>query len=102
MKTYLATDDVVNAVDAVIEALHVEPDERVAFGEASQDFLNVMQQWSIENDRQDWPPLSTLVALETELLDFGNASDLDIDRAAAVSTVRDYLVQAKADQAKLN
>jgi hypothetical protein len=60
-------------------------------------------EWSVEHDRQDWPPLSTLVALELELV--GNATEDDdewIDRAAAVKTVRDYYTQARAERAKLN
>ena len=65
MKTYLATDDVLDAIDALIEALQVEPDERVAFAEASNHFLTAMAKWTEENERQDWPPLATLVALET-------------------------------------
>ena len=58
------------------------------------------QEWTVENERQDWPPLATLVALEQELL--GNATAPDdewINRVAAVKTVRDFLIQAKAEQA---
>ncbi len=50
-------------------------------------FLSVMEKWSTDHQREDWPPLATLVALETELL--GNVTDLDVARAAGVKTVRE-------------
>jgi hypothetical protein len=103
MKTFLATDDVLEAIDEVIEALQVEPDERAAFGEAAQKFLGVMAEWSVKHDRTDWPPLSTLVALEHELL--SNAAEADdewIHRAAAVKTVRDHIIWTRAERASMN
>jgi hypothetical protein len=103
MKTYLATDDVIEAVDDVVDACQVKPDERAAFAEAGRHFVRVMREWSIENERQDWPALAVLVALEQELV--GNAIEDDdewINRAAAVRTVRDYYTQARAEKAKMN
>ena len=40
MNTYLATDDVLDAIDALIEALQLEPDERAAFAEARPTLLS--------------------------------------------------------------
>jgi hypothetical protein len=101
MKTYLATDDVIEAVDDVVDACQVKPDERAAFAEAGRHFVRVMREWSIENERQDWPALAVLVALEQELV--GNAiEDDEWICAAAVRTVRDYYTQARAEKAKMN
>ena len=61
-----------------------------------------MAKWTEENERQDWPPFATLLALETELL--GKATEPDdkwIDRVAAVKTIRDFLIQA-ADEPVAN
>jgi hypothetical protein len=68
MVTTHINDDVLDAVDALIEAFEVEPDERPAVAEAGRHFTQAMMQWAIETDRQDWQPLAVMAALEMEML----------------------------------
>jgi hypothetical protein len=63
MVTTHINDDVLDAVDALIE-----PDERPAVAEAGRHFTQAMMQWAIETDRQDWQPLAVMAALEMEML----------------------------------
>ena len=101
--TDLITDDIIDAIDNMIAALQVEPDERAAFAQASRAFIGVMAGWSAAHDRADWPPVATLVALEQELL--ARATEPDdawIDRTAAVRTLRDTIAWARGEQARLN
>ncbi len=71
MNEFLATSDVVESIDDIIEALHVEPDERLAFAEAADYFVGVMAARVDEmgDPITHWPPLATLCVLEVELLD---------------------------------
>lgn len=103
MNTFLATAPVIEAVDNIIDACHVEPDERLAVAEAIDEFVEAMviQVEEIGEPATSWPPLSTMMALEVEVLDEPD-DELAVDRAAAVKLVRDTLVARRAWRASQN
>ena len=102
MSTYLASDDVLEAVDDMIDALHVEPDEREAFAIAGDAFIDTMHRHVEElgDPVTSWPPLATMVCLEVELMIVDE--DRGPDRAAAVKCVRDFLTARQAWRAQWN
>jgi len=86
------------ALDPVIAATQVEPDERQAFGIAAKQFMNDYRT-ELERHGIDWPPLPALVALEQFMR---LEQDLDTWYPAAVATIRQYLTAARAQEASLN
>jgi hypothetical protein len=95
-KTEGLADALLPAVDGLIEALEVEPDERYAFGAAAKALMADLRR-ELEARGLRWPPLVALANLERLLI-----AELDVDRAAAVATLRQYTAWARAEQASRN
>lgn len=98
------TPDLIEALtpslDRVVETFDIEDevDGRVPFLRATQDFL---AEYEAELDKAGivTKPLAALVALEASL---PLESDADVDRRAAVATIREIALQLHADQASMN
>ncbi len=101
MQTFLATEPVIDAVDDIITACHVEPDERLAVAEAIDGFVNAVHVHVEEmgDPVASWPPMSTMLVLELELLDHDEDGPA---RAGAVKLVRDTLSARRAWRASQN
>lgn len=116
----LATPEIVDTLDALVEALRAGTDdptdtEQIAkddalFAERASAFFDTywaeVRARGLDRPPHNWPPYPALVALEQEFVSRGRSGDLDDatagDYFAAVKTVRDFAVWQQQQQAQMN